>query len=107
MPMADRIATKLRAAFTPVHLELLDESYKHAAGPDAESHWNLVLVDPSFSGLRNLARQRAVYAALAVEMQAGIHALTMKTLSPEEWAAAGAAVANPSPACLGGSKHDS
>lgn len=106
MAMAQRIESKLREALAPLHLELLDESYKHAAGPDAESHWNLVLVAPSFSGQRNLARQRAVYAALAIEMQGGIHALTMKTLSPEEWEAAHGAVANPSPACLGGSKHD-
>jgi BolA family transcriptional regulator, general stress-responsive regulator len=106
MSMAARIESRLRDALAPLHLDLQDESWKHAAGPGAESHWNLVLVAPSFEGQRGLARQRAVYAALAAELQGGIHALTMKTLSPSEWEAAGGAVENPSPPCLGGSKHD-
>ena len=38
------------------------------------------------------------------ELREGIHALTMKTLSPDEWSGAG--VENPAPPCLGGSKAD-
>jgi BolA protein len=43
-----------------------------------------------------------VYAALADELQGGIHALTMKTLSQKEWEAAGGEATNPAPPCLGG-----
>lgn len=101
--MEGRIRARLDAALAPVHVELLNESHQHS-GPGSETHWNLVLVSEAFAGRRTLQRHRAVYAALSAELADGIHALTMKTLSPAEWAAAGGAVSNESPPCKGGSK---
>ena len=105
MAMAERIETALRV-LVPVHLELINESYKHNVPKGSESHWNVVVVSAVFEGQRLVRRQRAVYGALKAEMSGGIHALTMKTLTPEEWAASGGQVSNPSPECLGGSKVD-
>jgi len=106
MAMAEQIESALQV-LSPVHLELINESNQHNVPAGSESHWNVVVVSAAFEGQRMVKRQRTVYGALKAEMAGGIHALTMKTLTPEEWKAAGGAVSNPSPSCFGGSKHDS
>lgn len=92
------------ASLAPAHVRLVDESHMHSVPPGAESHWNLVIVSPSFDGQSLLARQRAVWAALGDDVRKRLHALTMKTMTPAEWQAAGGLVENVSPPCLGGSK---
>ena len=43
------------------------------------------MVSERFSGRGPVERQRLVYAALAEEMGREIHALSMQTLTPEQW----------------------
>ena len=53
-------------------------------------HFYATIVSPSFAGQRTIARQRAVYATLGERIlgsDAQIHALSMKTYTPSEWAA--------------------
>ena len=50
-------------------------------------HFEAVIVSPAFEGKRLIARHQMVYAALGDRMKAEIHALSMKTLTPTEWAA--------------------
>jgi BolA protein len=97
------IESKLREAFSPVHLEVLDESDRHAVPPGSESHFRLRVVTPAFSGLRLVDRQRAVNRLLAAELAGRIHALALETLTPEEWEARGGA-GQQSPPCLGGDR---
>jgi len=48
-----------------------------------------VVVSPLFEGLRPIARHQKVYATLGNKMQNDeVHALSMKTLTPAEWAKA-------------------
>ena len=54
-------------------------------------HFEAVIVSPLFDGKRLIARHQLVYAALGDRMKAEIHALSMKTLTPAEWAARQAA----------------
>ncbi|MGL4768015.1 MAG: BolA family protein [Formosimonas sp.] len=49
-------------------------------------HFYATIVSSQFENLRTLARQRAVYAVLGDRMVAEIHALSMKTYTPAEWA---------------------
>jgi stress-induced morphogen len=42
-------------------------------------------VSPAFHGQRLVQRHQLVYRALGDRMRAEIHALSMKTLTPEEW----------------------
>ncbi len=51
------------------------------------SHFEAVIVSPAFEGKRRIARHQLVYAALGDRMQAEIHALSMRTLTPEEYKA--------------------
>ncbi|MEW6313777.1 MAG: BolA family protein [Pseudomonadota bacterium] len=48
-------------------------------------HFEAVIVSSAFRGLRLVQRHQLVYKALGDRMRAEIHALSMKTLTPEEW----------------------
>lgn len=50
------------------------------------SHFSAVIVSPAFAGKRLIQRHQLVYSALGDRMRAEIHALSMKTLTPEEYA---------------------
>jgi acid stress-induced BolA-like protein IbaG/YrbA len=51
-------------------------------------HWSAVIVSPEFEGKRLIQRHKQVYATLGSRIQTDeVHALSMKTYSPAEWAA--------------------
>ncbi len=50
-------------------------------------HFNAVIVSNAFAGKRLIQRHQLVYAALGDRMREEIHALSMKTLTPEEFQA--------------------
>ncbi len=90
MKIQNQIREKLLAAFTPTHLEIFDESYKHAGHAGApegssETHIGIIIVSDYFAGLSRIERARAVHKIIAEEIKK-IHALTvLKTLTPEEY----------------------
>ena len=51
-------------------------------------HFEALVVSPAFAGRAPLARHRLVYATLGELMGGAIHALSLKTLTPEEAAQA-------------------
>ena len=52
-------------------------------------HWSAVIVSAQFEGQRLIQRHQRVYATLGARMQTDeVHALSMQTLTPAEWAAA-------------------
>ncbi len=80
----------LRRGLDPVHLVVEDESHLHAGHPGAAGgggHFRALIVAAAFRGQSQVARQRAVYALLGDAMRSTIHALALRTLTPEEWAA--------------------
>ncbi len=87
-PVASRLRAKLEAAFAPEILAIEDESARHAGHSGAreggESHFRVRIVSAAFKGLGRVERQRLVYAAVAAEIDAGLHALALITLTPEE-----------------------
>ena len=50
-------------------------------------HFEAVIVSAAFNGKRNVQQHQVVYEALGDRMREEIHALSMQTLTPEEWAA--------------------
>ncbi|CAG0978195.1 Acid stress protein IbaG [Burkholderiales bacterium] len=50
-------------------------------------HFEALIVSREFDGLNRVRRHQLVYAALGDRMRQEIHALSMRTLSPAEWAA--------------------
>jgi len=60
-------------------------------------HFFATIVSAEFEGLARVRRHQKVYAALGDRMREQIHALSMKTLTPEEFAAQGGAGGSPAP----------
>lgn len=51
-------------------------------------HWYATIVSKEFEGKRAIQRHQRVYATLGTKMQTNeVHALSMKTYTPAEWAA--------------------
>jgi BolA protein len=84
----DRVAEirrRLERELAPSRLEIEDESrfhVDHAAG--GMGHFSVLIVSDRFAGRSTLERHRMVYGALGDLMQTEIHALSMKTLTPDE-----------------------
>jgi acid stress-induced BolA-like protein IbaG/YrbA len=78
--MADRksIEEAIRGAIECSHVDV--------RGDDGV-HFEALIVSSAFQGLARVRRHQLVYAALGERMREEIHALSMRTLSPEEWAA--------------------
>ena len=105
MNRRELIEQQLNAAFTPLHIEVLDESHMHSVPEGAQSHFKVTLVSQQFAQKSLLQRHRAVNQVLAHELENGIHALALHTMTPDEWFAKGGRSPD-SPPCLGGSKTE-
>ncbi|MBC7956027.1 MAG: BolA family transcriptional regulator [Cytophagales bacterium] len=58
-------------------------------------HFFATIVSAEFVGANRVARHQRVYKALGDRMREQIHALSMKTLTPAEWASTPASAPNP------------
>lgn len=87
-PIAQSIRSKLTSAFAPSVLSIKNDSNKHAhhreGSGGSETHFKVTIVSPSFAGKSLVARHRAVYGLLQDEIDAGVHALSIKAKTPEE-----------------------
>lgn len=81
MSVTEEITKKLKSAFAPRELEVVDDSESHRghAGyqDGGESHFNVRIRSDAFKGQTRIARHRAVHAALGPELVARIHALAL------------------------------
>lgn len=105
MSQQQNITRKITEALAPLHLEVLNESHKHAVPPGSESHFKVVVVSDRFEGQPLVRRHQALNALLADELRGGVHALSLETLTDSEWRARGGQTLQ-TPDCLGGGKHD-
>ena len=85
MSVRDAIVEKLSVKFVPTHLEVIDESARHAghagARPEGESHFRIRVASERLKGLTRVAQHREINAALAAEFAAGLHALAIEILT--------------------------
>ena len=103
MTRHERLTEMLGADLSPLYLEVIDESHRHSVPSGSETHFKLIIAAEVFEGLRLVQRHQKVNALLDGELRSGLHALSMETLTPKEWAARDGQVLE-SPPCLGGSK---
>ena len=83
-----KIERKMREELAAVHLEIVDESWKHAGHAGAAAgggHFILQVVSERFAGISLLDRNRMVFHILKDEMKGEIHALAIKAMTPDEW----------------------
>tara|TARA_B110000238_G_C16041102_1_gene401910 strand:- start:244 stop:564 length:321 start_codon:yes stop_codon:yes gene_type:complete len=98
------IEEKLLTAFSPLFLDVINESSKHNVPPGSESHFKVIIVTNSFEEERLIKRHRAVNKILANELAEKIHALALHTYTEKEWHDYYADNTPLSPNCLGGGK---
>ena len=101
MNVQETIENKITEALSPSYLTVMNESYMHSVPPGSESHFKLVVVTDSFHGVPRVRRHQTVNGILKDELAGPLHALSMETLTPEEWERKGGVVRE-SPDCLGG-----
>jgi acid stress-induced BolA-like protein IbaG/YrbA len=74
---AEQLHQLIAAGLSCEHLEVTGDG----------RHWAAVVVSPEFEGLRPIVRHKRVYATLGSRIQNDeVHALSMKTFTPAEWA---------------------
>ncbi len=86
-PTADDVRGYIAAGLPCTHLAVEGDG----------RHFFATIVSAEFEGLLRVRRHQRVYAALGDRMREQIHALSMKTLTPAEWAAQAAAPASHHP----------
>ncbi len=102
MSMQSVIERKLNDRINSTVLNIENESHMHS-GPATDSHFKVTIVSEDFAGKMLIARHRLVNEVLKDELDGAIHALTMHTMTADEYAKKQGVVAD-SPACQGGSK---
>jgi BolA protein len=83
---------QITAALSPTTLEIHNDSHLHshhkamAGSTSQETHFRVVITSEAFKSKMQPARHRMVYALLKEEMaqEGGIHALQLRTRTPEE-----------------------
>lgn len=85
------IDTLLKEKLSAQHVAIIDESHLHrghkAAG--GGGHFNVTVVSSQFENVNSIDQRRLVYSALDDQINGTpklIHALQIKTLTPDEWA---------------------
>ena len=87
-PVKHAITNKLREAFTPESLDVIDESHLHEGHsghrPGGETHFRVYIVSNAFEGKSRIERHRMINATLAAELAGPVHALAIKAQAPGE-----------------------
>jgi acid stress-induced BolA-like protein IbaG/YrbA len=79
MVTPESIKTSIAAGLACEHLDVRGDG----------QHWEAVIVSKAFEGIPRVRQHQLVYAALGDRMREEIHALSMTTLTPAQWAASG------------------
>ena len=87
-PVGRQMEERLKEAFSPAYLEIIDESHRHSghagAHPEGESHFRVIIVSEAFAGKPLVQRHRMVNEALADLLRKRVHALAITARTPEE-----------------------
>ena len=84
-PVQTSIIAKLTEAFAPLHLDVVNESYKHNVPTGSETHFKVTVVSSAFDNQKLIARHRLVNAALSDELKGPVHALSISAKTLVQW----------------------
>jgi BolA protein len=87
-PIASEITARLTQALAPTHLEVINDSGRHAGhsgdNGTGESHFTVVVESRAFEGRSRVERQRLVNRALSDLLVDRVHALAIRAHAPGE-----------------------
>eukprot|EP00466_Bigelowiella_natans_P008633 jgi/Bigna1/91348/estExt_fgenesh1_pg.C_980005 len=91
-PIYSAMQNKLTEKLVPKKLVITDDSNKHSeheamvgkAAESGETHFTVEVVSDAFEGVGLVKRHRMIYEILKEELDAGVHALSLKTKTPKE-----------------------
>lgn len=106
MQLETSIRSKIEKAFEPSFFEIENESSKHHRPPGSETHFRLLIVSNKFNGVSRVERQRQVANLFDEERAAGLHALSQRVYTEEEWSKAQGNTDLATPTCHNGLKWD-
>jgi len=79
MVTPESVKAGIEAGLACEHLEVMGDG----------QHFQALIVSVAFDGKSRVQRHQLVYAALGSRMREEIHALSMRTLTPQEWKSGG------------------
>ena len=79
MVTPESVKDGIQAGLSCEHVEVIGDG----------QHFQALIVSDQFAGRNRVQRHQLVYAALGSRMREEIHALSMRTLTPQEWKAGG------------------
>ena len=86
MSVKHTIEKRLRDAFNPLELLVIDDSARHvghAGNPNGgETHFKVKIIAEAFVGMSRVETHRAIYETLQAEIDAGVHALNIDAKPP-------------------------
>ena len=100
MKIEKALKEKLEEAFQPVYLHVQNDSHGHSRGH--ETHFTVVVVSSLFVGKSRVDRSRMIASLFDQEREAGLHALSQRAFTPEEWDKVKDNFQVEPPACHGG-----
>ena len=83
MVTAEDVKSFIERGLACEHIELIGDG----------QHFQALIVSAEFSGKNRVQRHQRVYQALGERMREEVHALSMQTLTPEEWGKEGGGAA--------------
>ena len=101
MKIEHTIVEKLTRALAPDVLQVVNEAHSHNVPANSETHFKVVVVSEAFAGKRAVARHQRIYSLLQEELDGEVHALSLHTFTPQEWAQREQQI-SASPDCMGG-----
>ena len=75
MVTPESVKSGIQAGLACEHVEVVGDG----------QHFQALVVSAAFAGKNRVQRHQLVYRALGERMREEIHALSMQTLTPEEW----------------------
>ncbi|EIW71097.1 hypothetical protein TREMEDRAFT_19532, partial [Tremella mesenterica DSM 1558] len=92
-PIESAMQAKLMEALHPTLIRIQNDSSQHShhsamramGGGSGETHFAVHIVSSEFKGLPQITRHRLVNSLLKEEFENGLHALSLRLKTPEEW----------------------
>lgn len=85
----EKIIKNKLVALSPIKLELINESHKHAGhagwNNSGNTHFNLLIVSDAFINQSKIQRHKMIYQLLAEELKDQVHALSIRAFTKDEW----------------------